>query len=222
MNSPSLPLVTCDLSTSGGSEVHSKPAEEQDCGPRHLWWLISSEPFLFTLGQWSFIFRQRSPRSGKDMTQVSATPSCLPWHRSGSCCSGLPVGFLWCDRRGMCWLCERRHCAHCNSFKLRFVQKSHYGLCSCRQLQQESPAHHLSLYFSFHPSPQLGTTAQVQWEEAHADILPGQLMLCPTKVTGKTSATPQTFCTTGGVPEGQAGSEHRWGSYPIPVQTSSR
>lgn len=79
-------------------------------------------------------------------------------------------------------------------------------------------SHSLSPSF---PLPGLGTTAREQWEHAHVDILPGQLMLCPTKVTGKAPALPQTFCTTGGVPEGQAGSEHRWGSYPIPVQTPS-
>lgn len=56
----------------------------------------------------------------------------------------------------VCWVCEGRHCAHCNSFKVRFVQKWHYGPYSSEQLQQESPAHHLSLYFSFLPSPWIG------------------------------------------------------------------
>lgn len=43
---------------------------------------------------------------GKDVAQVSATPSHLPWHKSESCCSGLSGGLLWWGRRGLCWLCE--------------------------------------------------------------------------------------------------------------------
>lgn len=66
------------------------------------------------------------------------------------------MSLLWWGRRGVCGVCERRHCAHCNSFKLHFVQKSRYGPCPSRQLQQESPAHHLSLNFSFLPSPHVG------------------------------------------------------------------
>lgn len=158
---------------------------------------------------------------GKDVAQVSATLSHLPWHGSESCCSG----FLWVfsDEAGAgCAQCVRESIVPTATHSSYILSRSDTMACAppddCNRKAPPNISHSLSPSF---PLPGLGTTAREQWEHAHVDILPGQLMLCPTKVTGKAPALPQTFCTTGEVPEGQAGSEHRWGSYPIPVQTPS-
>lgn len=157
---------------------------------------------------------------GKDVTQLSerATVSSMLWRRSSSCCSRLPVGLLWWGRRVVCWVCKGKHCAHSNSLKAHFVQKWHYGPCSSKQSQQESPAHHLTLFPLLSLSSDWGPLSQNSggmlvriscWESP-----------CYTHQGHKqASVTAQTFCTTGGASEGQAGLKHRWDYYPIPVQT---
>lgn len=184
----------------------------------HQLWALSLHPWPVGL------HIQRSPRSDKARIWPRLVPhwaACL-----GKDLRAVALGYPWVfsDEAGEgCTGCVREGimptATHSSYILSRSHTRAHALPDNCNRKALPITSHSISPSF---PLPRLGTTAWEQWEHAHVDILSGQLMLCPTMVTGKTSATPQTFCITGGVPEGQAGSEHRWGSYPIPVQTPSR
>lgn len=182
----------------------------------HQLWALSLHPWPVGLHIQTKVSKKWQ---GKDVAQVSATLSHLPWHRSETCCPGLPVGLLWWGRRGVCWVCQAlcplqliqaKFCPEVTLWPMLFQPTATGKPCSSSLTLFLLPF--LSLDWA--PLPRSSGNMLMWYPVRTAHLMP--------QGHRKTSATPQTFCTSGGVLEGQAGSEHRWGAHPIPVQTPSR
>lgn len=184
----------------------------------------SSESFLCILGQQD-ISRHRSPRSGKarmwpTLVNKPHQAACL-----GTDLQAVAPSCLWGFSNGAgegCAGCVREDIVPTPTYSKHILpRKWHYGPCSSKQLQKESLAHHLLLYFLFFPSPWIGHDCPRAVGTWWCGYPVGRVHVTPHWGHRETSVTSQNFCTSGGAPEGRVGSEHRWDSYPIPVQTPS-